>query len=74
MIEERCRQAISYQEYLEKVKQLAIQVKQPVGTTGATYPPSLNTTALRSLYDNLGQNEALALKIDTAIRYTKKAG
>jgi type I restriction enzyme R subunit len=74
LIQERRKQAISYQEYLERIKQLAHQVKQPTGTTDSAYPPSLDTPAKRSLYDNLGKDEALALRIDTAVRYTKKEG
>ncbi len=34
----------------------------------------MNSPAKRALYDNLNQNEALALAIDTAIRITKKDG
>lgn len=74
LIQERRKQAISYQEYLEKVKQLCQKVKPATDTEQSTYPPSLNTPAKRSLYDNLDKNEALALRIDTAIRYTKKEG
>jgi type I restriction enzyme, R subunit len=73
LIEQRRQQAISYQEYLEQVKQLAGQVKPGAGAAQGNYPPSMDTTAKRSLYDNLGQDEALALRIDTAVRYTKKA-
>ncbi|GAP99873.1 type I restriction endonuclease subunit R [Leptolyngbya sp. NIES-2104] len=73
LILERRKQAISYQDYLEKVKQLAQQVNQP-GTKCQNYPASLDTPAKRSLYDNLGQDEALALQIDTAVRVTKKEG
>ena len=71
LIEQRRQQAISYQEYLEQVKQLAGQVKP--GATQDNYPNSMDTQAKRSLYDNLGQDEALALRIDTAVRYTKQA-
>ena len=71
LIEQRRQQAISYQEYLEQVKQLAGQVKP--GATQDNYPNSMDTQAKRSLYDNLGQDKALALRIDTAVRYTKKA-
>ena len=73
LIEERRQKAIDYQEYLEKVKQLSQQVVQPGGTSQQDYPPSIDTAAKRSLYDNLGQNELLAVRIDTAVRYTKKA-
>lgn len=70
----RREQAISYQAYLEQVKHLVQQVKQPASAAQSTYPASLDTEAKRSLYDNLDQNEALAIRIDTAIRYTKKEG
>lgn len=39
----------------------------------SNYPQSLDTSAKRALYDNFGKDEVLANKIDTAIRYTKKA-
>jgi type I restriction enzyme R subunit len=73
LIEQRRQQAISYQEYLEQVKQLAGQVKPGAEASQANYPQSMDTTARRSLYDNLGQDESLALRIDTAVLDTKKA-
>jgi type I restriction enzyme R subunit len=33
----------------------------------------MDTQAKRAFYDNFGNNEVLATKIDSAIRYTKKA-
>ena len=66
-------QAISYQEYLEKVRELAKQVKHPQSHSQSAYPESINTAARRALYDNLGKDELLVAKIDTAVRYTKKA-
>lgn len=33
----------------------------------------MDNRAKQSLYDNLGKNEELVTRIDTAIRYTKKA-
>jgi type I restriction enzyme, R subunit len=73
LIQQRRENAIDYQEYLEKIKQLAQQVIQP-GLEPSNYPPSINTNGRRSLYDNLGQDEDLALRIDRAVRYTKKEG
>ena len=72
LIEQRRRKAIEYQEYLEKIRQLSRQVIRPEQAVSA-YPPSLDTQAKRALYDNVGQDEELVTKIDTAIRYTKKA-
>ena len=74
LIKERREQAIEYQKYLEKVKELAWKVTMPGGISPEGYPPSLDSPAKRSLYDNLGKDEALALRIDTAVRYTKKEG
>ncbi len=73
IIEERRKQAISYQEYLEKIKDLARKVVKPQGDTKNPYPSSIDTAAKRALFDNLGNDEVLASKIDTAIRYTKRA-
>ncbi|MFZ6799254.1 type I restriction endonuclease subunit R [Undibacterium sp. Di24W] len=73
IIEERRNQVISYQEYLEKIKALARKVIKPQGDTKNPYPSSIDTQAKRALFDNLNNDEILANKIDTAIRYTKKA-
>lgn len=73
IIDERRKQAISYQEYLEKIKELARKVVKPEGDLENPYPASIDTAAKQALFDNLGKDEVLASKIDTAIRYTKKA-
>ncbi len=70
LIKQRKAQAIEYQEYLKKVKELAKQVKE--GRSPEPVPLSINTSAKRALYDNLGRDEALVLQIDTAVRLTKK--
>ncbi|EPG0397937.1 hypothetical protein ACSWVW_004734, partial [Vibrio parahaemolyticus] len=36
-------------------------------------PGSINTPAKQSLYDNLGKDEELAVKVDEAVTTTKKA-
>ncbi|MFQ6284723.1 type I restriction endonuclease subunit R [Yersinia enterocolitica] len=69
----RRQQALSYQEYLEHVRELAKQVKYPQSGSQNTYPASVDTLAKRALYDNLGQDEFLVAKIDSAVRNTKKA-
>lgn len=74
LIEERRQKAIEYQAYLARVKSLATQVVRPEGGGTITYPSSMDTRAKRALYDNLDNNEALAIRIDTAVRYTKKDG
>ncbi|MCX2781098.1 type I restriction endonuclease subunit R [Microbulbifer thermotolerans] len=72
LIELRRQKAIEYQEYLERIRELSRKVIRPEQTASA-YPPSMDTNPKRALYDNLGQDEVLATKIDSAIRYTKKA-
>ena len=71
LIEQRREEAISYEEYLKEVKKLAENITRPEGAT--TYPGSMDTRGKQSLYDNLDNNEELVTRIDTAIRYTKKA-
>ena len=70
LIQERKTKALEYRKYLAQLIELAIKIKKPAGT--AHYPASLDSAAKRALYDNLEQDEALAIRIDTAVRYTKK--
>lgn len=72
LIELRRQKAIEYQEYLERIRELAGKVIHPA-QSDSSYPASMDTSAKRALYDNLGEDELLVTKIDTAIRYTKKA-
>ena len=74
LIEERRQKALEYQEYLKKIQELAKKVVSTAGSQNGDYPASMDTAAKRSLYDNLGQDEILVSKVDTAVRYTKKAG
>ncbi|MDH3348742.1 MAG: restriction endonuclease subunit R, partial [Desulfobulbaceae bacterium] len=71
LIRQRREQAIEYKKYLEEVKELARMVTQGGGSERG-YPSSLTTGAQRALYDNLGEDEPLALRVDTAVRYIKK--
>lgn len=72
LIELRRQKAIEYQEYLERIRELSKKVIRPE-QTASNYPPSMDTGAKRAFYDNFGSDEELAMKIDSAIRYTKKA-
>lgn len=73
LIKQRREQAISYQEYLEQIRALAKKVVNPTENTTQNYPASLDTLAKQAIYDNFGNDEVLTTKIDTAVRYTKKA-
>jgi type I restriction enzyme R subunit len=70
LIRERRTQAVRYTEYLQRIAALANQVQGPDEAAG--YPASINTGALRALYDNLEHDQGLALRIDEIVRFTKK--
>lgn len=70
LIAQRKTEAIDYEAYLAKIVEMTKQAKSPEKTS--SYPAAVNTPAKRALYDNLGEDESLALAIDAAIRSTKK--
>jgi type I restriction enzyme, R subunit len=72
LIKKRKEETIAYQEYLEKIKQLAGNVSNPMGTT--QYPTTLNSPEKRALFDNLNEDEILALALDNVIKSNKLDG
>jgi type I restriction enzyme R subunit len=66
LIKQRRQEAIAYEEYLRQIVELTRAVKNPA--SGAVYPANLNTPAKRAFYDNLGQDAALAIAVDAAVR------
>lgn len=65
LIEQRKLDKLSYAEYLKKVSDLARKIKQ---IEGLEYPASIvKHKELRALYDNLGQSEECAIKLNQAI-------
>jgi type I restriction enzyme R subunit len=70
LIKERKAGAVSYEEYLKEIAELAKQAN--AGKSDDT-PKSLTTQGLRALYNNLDNNEALALRIDAIVKTRKKA-
>ncbi|WQT29168.1 type I restriction endonuclease subunit R [Helicobacter pylori] len=62
---------LTYLEYLQQIQNLA---KKVIDKEDRNYPKKINTNALKTLYDNLDQNEALALETDACIRGNKKDG
>ncbi len=65
LVKDRKQEAIEYEDYLNKIAELTKKVNDP-GTSNQ-YPPSINTRGKQALYDNLGRNEELALKVDQAM-------
>ncbi len=72
LIRERRAGALDYQEYLAKIIELAEQVSRP--GDGARYPEALDTPGKQALYDNLGEDEAIALAVHEAVISTKQDG
>ena len=70
LIRQRKEEALHYKEYLENLVDLAGKVRKPSGT--GEYPETLNTLAKRELHDNLDSDEELAIRVDTAVRHTRK--
>ena len=86
LILQRKQEAIDYKDYLSRIVALTEKVSNP--QTQSSYPSSIDSAALRALFDNLqvrgptlsydaeplvDLKEAKALAIDRAIRSVKKA-
>lgn len=62
--------AIEYEKYLTKIAELASKVSD---RKSVDLPKGITTNAQIALYNNLNKDQDLAIKIDEAVRYTKKA-
>jgi type I restriction enzyme R subunit len=71
IIATRKAKAIEYEEYLQRIATLASKVE--AGLAEET-PQELNTPGRRALWNNLGQNEDLALKIDECVKHVRPDG
>jgi type I restriction enzyme, R subunit len=71
IIKERKDKAISYEEYLKKIARLAAHVME--GKKDTT-PVTLRTPALRALYNNLGADVDLAVRVHDRIILYKPNG
>jgi type I restriction enzyme R subunit len=69
LIKKRKEESLEYEQYLEEIKKLAEQISQP--TSSSSYPETLKSNATRALFDNLGQNENMAIALDAVIHTTK---
>lgn len=70
IIRERKANAVSYEEYLKKIAELAKRVKNPAHDD---LPTGIKTNAQRALYNNLGKNEGLAVLVDEAVYSSRRA-
>ena len=73
IIEERRIEAMSYEEYLRQVVELAQAILHPEGSSD--YPEAIKKSeAKRALFDYLDQDENLAIDVDSAIRQAIRPG
>jgi type I restriction enzyme R subunit len=68
IIADRKARAIEYEEYLKRIAELAKKVD--AGQAEET-PERLDTPGKRALYNNLGKDDGLAVKIDETVRKTR---
>lgn len=71
IIAARHAKAIEYEEYLNRIADLARKVE--AGKAEET-PATLDTPGKRALYNNLSQNEELALRIDEEVKKVRPDG
>lgn len=65
LIDKRKKEMLDYEEYMKELIEL---VKKARGKSANSYPESIKTPGMRALYDNLGQNEYLAIRAHKVIR------
>ncbi|NQT45879.1 MAG: HsdR family type I site-specific deoxyribonuclease [Candidatus Omnitrophica bacterium] len=70
IIRERKSKAVSYEEYLKKIAELA---KRVANLTRDGLPTGIQTNAQRALYHNLGNNKELTILVDTAVYSGRRA-
>jgi len=70
LVKQRRQEALDYQAYLAKIVELTKKVKNP--EVGGSYPSAINTPGKRALYDNLGNDEAVALAVHDAVRSSRQ--
>lgn len=72
IIKERKEEVTNYKEYLDKIVELTKQAHNP--NKSRKYPENINSAAKMALYDNLGQNEEIAVAIDKGLKNTRPDG
>ena len=71
LIVERRSQKLGYKAYLERIVELTRRIRSQ-NDPDRKYPKSVNTPAKWALYDNLDNNEQLALAMDNAVWDSKQ--
>lgn len=71
IIKARKAKAVEYEDYLKQIADLIADLGQGKGHTA---PPTLDTPGRRALFNNLGENEELALEIDATVKENRPDG
>ena len=70
LILQRKQESLAYKDYLDRIIALTKRISRP--ETGSTYPSSINTAALRALFDNLDTDPASKTREPPPPRYAGK--
>ena len=70
LILQRKQESLEYKEYLDRIIALTKRIGRP--ETGSSYPPSIDTAALRALFDNLDTEPASKIRELPPPRYAGK--
>ncbi|NLY76610.1 MAG: restriction endonuclease subunit R, partial [Tissierellia bacterium] len=73
LIRKRKEEAIEYERYLQEIAKLA-KDSYDHKTSSFVYPREINTNERIALYNNLNQNEKLAIAIDETLKKRRPAG
>jgi type I restriction enzyme, R subunit len=71
LIDKRKKEMLDYEEYMKELIEL---VKKARGKSANSYPESIKTPGMRALYDNLGQDENLAVRTHEVIKENALVG
>lgn len=71
LIDKRKKEMLDYEEYMKELIEL---VKKARGKSANSYPESIKTPGMRALYDNLGQDEYLAIRAHEVIKENALVG
>jgi len=72
IILDRKKNALDYEAYLKKIAELCKKIKDQF--SDSSYPNNINSKPRMTLYNNLNNNEELAIKLDEAIIKNKPDG
>ncbi|PWG03519.1 type I restriction endonuclease subunit R [Sphingosinicella humi] len=71
IIKARKAKALEYEDYLKQIGDLVTNMMQG---TGDVTPAALDTPGKRALFNNLGENEDLALEVDATVKANRPDG